>query len=217
MRLPFIDSDTLYTGALNLDLDLDGIMNTVQHQLCTSSYMWGLTFNSHLENTSITDSILSIIVEAKFHKTSWTQSLFIEMPVPSQESEYPWIYCARGTGPVLHLCFWLGVGVVLTVWYILIFILIPYLRKKEETNLLRIKCICYFFSRWTTRITLTEKWWCQKYFVTYNLLISNVYYGILVLNLMVYVSQYDEFATKIDLNIKRCLLLLFFLILVLYI
>ena len=34
-----IDSDALYTGALNLDLDLDGIMNTVQHQLCTSRYM----------------------------------------------------------------------------------------------------------------------------------------------------------------------------------
>jgi hypothetical protein len=31
-----------------------------------------------------------------------------------------------------------------------------------------------------------EKWWCQKYFVTYNLLTSNVYYEILVLNLMVY-------------------------------
>jgi hypothetical protein len=188
MRLPFIDSDALYTGALKGMFD--GIMNTVQHQLCASSYMWGLEFCSQLENTSITDSILSIIVEAMFHKTSWTQSLFIEMPVPSQECECPWIYCARGTGPVLHLCFWLGFGVFLTMWYILIFILIPSSKKKKKkTNLLRIKCICYFFSRWRTRITLTEKWWCQKYFVTYNLLTSNVYYEILVLNLMVYVSK----------------------------
>ena len=183
MRLPFIDSDALYTGALKGMFD--GIMNTVQHQLCASSYMWGLTFYSHLENTSITDSILSIIVEAKFHKTSWAQSLFIEMPVSSQEGECPWIYCARGIGPVLHLCFWLGFGVVLTVWYILIFILIPSLKKKEENKSFKDKMYLLFFSRWMTRITLTEKWSCQNYFATHNLLISNVYYEILVLNLMV--------------------------------
>jgi hypothetical protein len=164
MRLPFIDSDALYTGALNLDLDLDGIMNTVQHQLCTSSYMWGLTFNSHLENTSITDSILSIIVEAKFHKTSWTQSLFIEMPVPSQESEYPWIYCVRGTGPVLHLCFWLGFGVVLTVWYILIFILIPSLKKKKKTKSFKDKMYLLFFFHMDDSHYLNRKMMMSKIF-----------------------------------------------------
>ena len=50
------------------------------------------------------------------HKTSSTPPLFIEMPVPSQESEWSWVY-VKDIEFSFFYDFSIALGIVPTVWY----------------------------------------------------------------------------------------------------
>ena len=55
------------------------------------------------------------------HKTSLTPSLFIEVPVTSQEIERSCNMCEGYRFCLCYTIFWLGFRSVLTVWYIFVF------------------------------------------------------------------------------------------------
>ena len=83
------------------------------------SYMWGLPFYSHMENT-LFDCIFSLRGEVWAKKKKLTPTPFIGVPVPNQESEMSYI-CVLGFW--LCICFysfWLDFGTVPpAVWYFL--------------------------------------------------------------------------------------------------
>jgi hypothetical protein len=76
------------------------------------------------------DHIISLKRKVWAHKTSLTLPLFIEVPVPNQESERSWMY-VRGCNRIDFASLYyfdnlFDFGIVPTVWYILFFILFIY-------------------------------------------------------------------------------------------
>ena len=77
----------------------------------------------------------SVWKEVWIHKTSLTPPPFIEVPVPSQESEQSWFWVLGVSILLLSTTFPLDFRTVLTVWYL--FIVFPFIEcmKKWHTTL----------------------------------------------------------------------------------
>jgi hypothetical protein len=89
----------------------------------TTSFLWeGIFGPHHFSERGYLGHIISLRGEIWVHKTSLTQWLFMNVSVPSQESERSYICVLGYRFWPLSSIFLFYFGTVLTVWYFLFFI-----------------------------------------------------------------------------------------------